>query len=164
MKQTVKIALTLVTAICVIGIAGYALAGWGHGPGRGGRGGHMMGYGGPGNCPGYGAGPAPEEYQAYEQRRSEFLQETEGLRQERYAKQLELRSELAKENPDVAKASELQKDISNLEAQIDQKRLDHAIKNRDAAPGYGRGYGMGYGRGYGRGGHMRGCGPGACWR
>jgi len=164
MKSTAKIALTIITAFAVIGIAGYALAGWGHGPGWGGRGGHMMGYGGPGNCPGYGygygAGPAPEEHQAFERQRSEFLKETEGLRQDLYAKRLELRSELAKENPDAGKAAELQKAISDLEAQLDQKQLDYAIKNRDAAPGYGRGYA----RGYGRGGHMMGYGPGGCWR
>lgn len=160
MKRTGKIALTIVTTIAVIGIAGYALAGWG------GRGGHMRGYGGSGNCPGYGygAGLAPEEYQALEQQRSEFFKETEGPRQELYAKQLALRSELAKETPDAARASELQKDISNLESQIDQKRLEYAIKNRDAAPGFGRGYGKGYGRGYGRGGHMMGYGPGTCRR
>lgn len=158
MKRTGKIAWTLVTAIAVIGIAGYALAGWGHGPGWGGRSGHM-GYG-------YGSGPGatPEAYPAFAQQRSEFLKETEGLRRELYARNLELRSELAKENPDAARAAELQKEISSLEAQLDQKRLDHAIKNRGASPGYGRGYGMGYGRGHGRGGHMMGYGPGACWR
>ena len=47
-----------------------------------------------------------------DQQRAEYFKATENLRQDLYAKQLELRSELAKENPDTSKVSKLQSDIS----------------------------------------------------
>ena len=90
--------------------------------------------------------------------RSEFLKATENLRQDLYAKQLELRSEFAKENPDSKKASSLQNDISKLQSQLDQKRIDQMIEMKKINPDAGREYmtrgGMGYGAGSG----------GYCWR
>jgi hypothetical protein len=77
------------------------------------------------------------------------------IRQKLYEKQAALRNELAKENPDTARASKLQGEISRLQAELDQKRLDYEIQARKTSPGYGRGYmghgpmrGYGYGRGY----------------
>jgi hypothetical protein len=154
------------------------------------------GWGGPGDCPGYGYGPGAgygpgtgygpeselteEQLQKMEQERLAFRKETESLRNDLYAKELELRSELAKEKIDVKKAAEIQKEISNLETDLDQKRLEHMIKMREIDPDAGRAYrggkgggkGKGYGPGYGRGrGGMRGYGPGMygggggyCWR
>ena len=55
------------------------------------------------------------------------------------------------DDPDVKKAQELQKEISNLEATIDQKRIDHMIKMKKINPHAGRGYGSGRGRGSGGG-------------
>jgi hypothetical protein len=89
------------------------------------------------------------------------------LRQDLYAKNLELRSELAKDNPDVQKAAALQKEISKLESGLDQKQLDFMLNLRKVAPDAGRGYMMGgrggmmgYGPGYGNGAGPRG---GYCW-
>jgi Spy/CpxP family protein refolding chaperone len=70
-----------------------------------------------------------------------------------------MQSELAKAEPDAAKASGLQKEISELQAQLDQKRIDHMVEMRKVAPNAGRGY-M-------RGGPMMGYGPrggGYCWQ
>ena len=65
-------------------------------------------------------------------------------------KELELRSELYKENPDVPKAKVLQKEISKLESELDQKRIDHMIKIRKLNPNAARGCMMGgYHMGYG---------------
>ena len=74
---------------------------------------------------------------------------------------------MATETAGPNKASDIQKDISKIEAELDQKRLDHVIKMKKINPNAGRGYMMG-GRGCGE---MRGYGPGAgrgpgggyCW-
>ena len=67
-----------------------------------------------------------------------------------------LRSELAQENPDPQKAAAIQKEISGLEAQFDQKRLEHRLEMRKISPNAGGGWMMGGGRGHhGRG--MEGC-------
>ena len=138
-----------------------------------------MGWGGgPGNCPGYGYGPgggpgtqlSEEQLKAVEEERQAFWKATQSLRQNLYAKELELRSELAKENPDAKKALALQKEISALEASLDEQHIEHRLKMQQIAPDAGRGYMMGrrgkgsggYGPGYGRGGGRGGYGPGEC--
>jgi hypothetical protein len=99
-----------------------------------------------------------DEIQEMNSQRNTFFKATEDLRQDLYAKQLELRSELAKENPDPKRASNIQNDISKLQAQLDQKRIDHMVEMRKINPNTGRGFmgrgGMGYGAGQG----------GYCWR
>ena len=70
-----------------------------------------------------------------------------------------MRSELFKENPDVSKAGALQKEISELESDLDQKRISHMIKIRKLNPNAGRGYMMGgYHTGYGN------SSDDPCWR
>jgi Spy/CpxP family protein refolding chaperone len=191
MKHLKRNSIIAITLVALLGLVTYANAGpgWGRGMHRG--------WGGPGDCPGYGYGSGAgygsgygpgygarselteEQLQKLETEREAFRKETEPLRSELYAKELELRSELVKENTDVNKAAGLQKDISNLEAQLDQKRIAHMIRVKEINPdagaefrgGKGRGkrYGKGYGQGYGGGrGGMMGYGPGAgggyCWR
>jgi hypothetical protein len=90
--------------------------------------------------------------------RRAFFEANSELREKLYQKELELRSELAKPEPDARKAAGLQKEISNLESELDQKRLDQRIKMRKDFPRIGyRGHGgMGMGRGmYGGGGYGR---------
>ena len=100
-----------------------------------------------------------EDIKALDEERSAFFKATEGIRQDLYSKQLELRSELYKENPDTTKAGALQKEISELESELDQKRIDHMIKVRKLSPNAGRGFMMGgYHMGYGN------ASPGdSCW-
>lgn len=174
MKRNTTIVTTL-TALAVLGLATLALAGWGRGYGHG----HMMGYGygpmggpgmmGPGWHRGYGD-VSPEESAELEKQRAAFLEATEATRQQLHEKNLALQGELAKENPDTAAASKLQREISELRNDLDQKRLDYEIQARKTTPGFRRDYGGGYGhmRGYGGGyGPMMGYGPrggGYCWR
>ena len=99
-----------------------------------------------------------EDIKALEEERSAFFKETENIRRSLYSKELELRSELAKSDPDSIKANALQKEISELEAQLDQKRIDHMIKVRKISPDASRGFAamgpiMGYGSQH----------PGSCW-
>ena len=147
--------IIVLTVVAIFGITTLAFAGWGRGYG------HMMGHGewGPGyhHMGGYGPGQggyysnlSDEEIAKLDQQRSEFFKATENIRQKLYEKKLALRSELAKENPDTSKASKLQSEISRLQSDLDQKRLDYEIQARKSVPNYdrgGRGYGpmMGYG-------------------
>ena len=146
-------------------MAGYGYGGhmMGYGMGRG-----MMGYG-----PGYGMGPGmmgygpgywgegrgyaanlTEEQQAkLDDAREKFLEETDVLREQIQEKRFALGNEMRKENPDSGKVINLQKEISKLEGQIDQKAVQHQLEVRKLLPenarsGYGRGYGRGYGGGY----------------
>ena len=164
-RKSIRNIVLLTTVITLVGLGTYAFAGWGmgwghHGGGYGQGRGYHHGWG-PGG--GYGGNWSEEDYKKMQSARNEFFKATDRLRQELYAKQLELRSELAQEKPDTKKAAKLQKELSELQAQFDQKRLDHMIAMRKINPRMGYGFGgrgrMGMGGGYGRGG-----GPGGCWR
>ena len=101
-----------------------------------------------------------EDIKTLDGERAAFLKATDSIRQTLYSKELELRSELYKENPDVSKAGALQKEISELESEMDQKRLDHMIKIRKLNPNAGRGFMMGgYHMGYGKASPED-----SCWR
>jgi hypothetical protein len=164
--------ISILAIIALIGIGTFAYAhwneGWGnHGWMHGGGYGYGMPHGYYGNQ-GYGD-LSEEQFKALEEERTAFFKETENIREELYAKQLALQSELSKSDPDTAKASQLQKDISGLESKLDQKRIDHMIKMKKMIPNGGRGFAM-MGPMMGgpmMGGHMMGYGsqyPGDCWR
>ena len=171
-SKTGKIFMVL-AIVAVLAIAATSFAGWGRG--HWGYGHHMgPGYGmhqGWGQGPrgygdqGYQSDLSDEEIAKLNQERQAFFEATSDLREKRYQKELELRSELAKAEPDTKKAAGLQQEISDLESQLDQKRLDHRIKMKKDFPGFGAG-GYGYGpRGKGMGRGMYGgggYGPGSC--
>ena len=143
-NKTSKI-IVILTAIAIAGFSAYAFADWGMGMYSG-----RMGYGGQG----YMGNLSADEIGALDQERAAFLKATEDLRQDIYAKELELRSELTKENPNTQKAATLQKDISELVTQLDRKRSEHVITMKKINPNAGREF---MGRGYRRYGMM---GPG----
>ncbi|MGD8492524.1 MAG: periplasmic heavy metal sensor [Desulfobacterales bacterium] len=163
-SKTGKISVVVII-VAVFAIAATSFAGWGRGGGRGwggncwgpGAGYGQRGYGGQG----YQSNLSEEERAKLNQERQTFFEATSDLREKLYQKELELRSELAKPEPDAKKAAGIQKEISGLKGELDQKRLDHRIKMRKDFPqsGYrGQGYGRG-GRGMGRGMY----GGGGCW-
>ena len=103
-----------------------------------------------------------EQYEQFQQEQEAFFKDTEDLRANLDDKERALQNELAKDEPDTAKASGLQKEISDLRSQLDQKRVAHMIEMRKLAPDSGRGFR--------RGGPMMGYGPrggvyggGYCW-
>ncbi|MCJ8499267.1 Spy/CpxP family protein refolding chaperone [Desulfatitalea alkaliphila] len=133
------------------------------------RGGHMMG-------PGYGMGPGAEygyrgqgypanltdaQRAAVDAAREKFFNETETLRGELRQKHLALQAELAKTDPDPAVATQLQREISQLQSTFDEQRIRHRLEMRQLLPDEmgPRGYGRGFHRGGGYGG-----GYGYCWR
>lgn len=147
MKKGLLVILTIATVVA-LSVTAYAGWGMGYGPGkeqcqRGG------GYG-PGS--GYMMGNISEdEAKKINDERDAFFKATEELRQDIYSKEMELNSEIAKKNIDTAKAVKLQKEISELEAQFDQKRLDHVIKMKKLNPNLAKGLGFGMGKGMGNG-------------
>jgi hypothetical protein len=152
MKRKVKM-IMMTSIVAILGITTLAFSGWGPGYGCGGRG---MGWGssdhsprGYGNCPRYSSGNSAGQ-------QDELFKQTADIRQSLYEKEMALRSELVKRNPDPELASSLQKEISGLESQLDQKMLDFHLKRKSEDPNYNPG-GWGCGR-QGRGG------GGYCWK
>ena len=68
------------------------------------------------------------------------MQATQEIRVNLFSKERELRKELTKDEPDMKKASPLQKEISELQARLDQKRLAHIIEMKKINPNAGRGF------------------------
>ena len=160
-NTTLKKGLMVLVVAAVIGFGAYAFAhmeadfdhhSWMH-PGGGM---HHYGYGTPGY--GYPGDLSDEERKALDKERKEFFETAENLRGDIYSKQLELQSELAKDNPDNQIVLELQNKISELEAELDQKRLEHRMKMRKVSPHGGREFMGGYHMGYGYGPSD------SCWR
>ena len=110
---------------------------------------------------GYAPELSEEEWKKLDEQRNTFFEATDDLRQKSYSKGLELQSELAKKNPDTGKAAGLQKELSNLRSQIDQKRIGHLIEMRKINPNAGSGFAGRGGRGFMRSGPAFG---GPCWR
>ena len=144
--------ISMITVAVVFGLSALAFADWGRGYGH-----HMMG---PGGQRGWSDGDnlSADEIAKLERQRAEFFKATEGLRQQLYEKEIALQSELAKDTPDADKALELQRDISGIRAELDQKRLEYDIQAGKSIPGYGRDRGYGHMMGYGYG-PMMGYGP-----
>ena len=156
--RSVKFIIIAVASVAVIGFAINAFAhggmSWGGGQGHHGMGWHHRGdYG-----PRYDDPMSKEQYKQLEQKREAFLSGTRDLRASLFEKQRELQNELAKDKPDVTMASGLQKEISEIQAQLDQKHINHTVEMRKLASNVGRGF-M-------RGGPMMGHsarGGGYCW-
>jgi hypothetical protein len=169
----IKTKIGIVAVALIFGIAAVVMAhdwddqgygGYMMGPGYGG---HMMGYGpgygghmmGPGmmgygqgyrgNMMGYGPygynGLSREDAAKLEQSQEKFFNDTRDLRNNIEQKQLALNQELQQANPDRDKVLNLQKELSQLESQYDQKALAHQLELRKTFPE--KAIGMGYGRG-----------------
>lgn len=95
-----------------------------------------------------------EQMKELEAERTEFRNATQDLHQELRSKMLALRSELAKKEPDAKTAMALQKEISTLNAELGQKRIEHLLEMKKIAP-YGRMGQLGDGRERLRGGRFR---------
>jgi Spy/CpxP family protein refolding chaperone len=169
--KNMKSSMGIIAVVLTVGIAALAFAYDGYGPGYGG---HMMGYGGgygqmmgPGMM-GYGGGYGPgyghmrgyygpngygnlsqEDAAKLEQSQEKFFEGTRDLRNSIRDKQIALNDELQKPDPDRAKVADVQKQLSQLESQFDQKALDHQLELRKEFPQ------SNYSGGYGRGGY--------CW-
>jgi len=68
-----------------------------------------------------------------------FFEETKELRQSIREKEMELRSEIAKPEPDVKKAKQIQIEINMLQAKFNLIRVDHLIREKKINPNAGSG-------------------------
>ena len=154
-----------IIAFAIIGFGINAIAhgpyGMGYGMGYGHMGGygHMMdwGYGG------YDNDITSDDAAKMAELRDKFMTETQSLRDGLYAKETQLRDEFAKSDPDAEKIKEIQKDISGIRTDLDNKWADHMIEMRKIVPNAGAmRYGMsrndmgGYGGRMGYGSYCRG--------
>jgi len=149
-------------------VAALAYPVFARGPGWGGH--HMMGNWGRGS--GYawhhdrGSGNlTPEQMTQMDRFNRNFYEETADLRNEIWKKSSDLNTLLNSADPDLEKARTLQKGISDLRAQLDEKRLNYELEARKINPDhrYGGGYGRPSGRQMGGVGPGMGYGPGSCW-
>jgi Spy/CpxP family protein refolding chaperone len=123
MKKTIIIGLSLVLGLALV--ATVALAwGPGFGPGFG------RGIGGPA----YGVPPIPnltdEQSAQIQALRDGFLKEIEPLRKELYTKQTEFRSLWSSQNPGEAALAAKQKEIFNLQSQLQDEAIHLGLEIR----------------------------------
>jgi zinc resistance-associated protein len=88
-----------------------------------------------------------DQIKKMESEQNAFQTSTKDIRQQLNEKRLALNTELAKQKPDAATAATLQKGISDLQAQFDQKRLTHILNMKKIDPNFVEGPGMGHGMG-----------------
>ena len=158
-KSTFGLAAVLTLAIAAVA---FAHGGSGHGSHMGGYGGgYMMGPGYGNHMRGWDSDDGPycrghaalgnlsdEETAKLEASQEKFYRDTRELRHRIEEKEIALRGEMDRDNPDHAKVYELQKEISSLRADFDQKALTHRLEVRKLLPDNYRGSGYGHGRGY----------------
>lgn len=125
---------------------GPGMMGYNNGSGGYGMGPGMMGYG-PGyaaNGTGYGYGTnlSNEQRSRLEASRLAFYSKTQDLRYRIQNQRDALRAELNSTHPDSAKVGQLQRTLSGLQADYNQRVVQHQLELRKIAPeGYsGRGY------------------------
>ena len=134
--------LIVLTLVAIMGIGATAFAGKDKGNARYAQSG-QYGCDGSGYGRGYGnhgfmGNLSEEEIAKLNEERNAFSKATQDLRQNIYQKRLELNSELAKKNPDPKKAGALQKELSGLKGQLDQKRTQHRIRMNKINPEFGQ--------------------------
>ena len=113
-----------------------------------GRGAGMGGGAGMGPGSGMGGGRSnltDDQIQQMQAEQNAFQTATADIRLQLNEKRQALHTELAKQTPDATTAMNLQKEISDLQAQFDEKRLTHILEMKKIDPNFAEGRGMGQG-------------------
>ena len=84
--------------------------------------------GGSSKYPGYGRSLSNDTIKKLNAEQEAFIKVTEDLRQIIYEKELYLKVELAKKDPDTAVALSFQKDISEARGKFEQRMIEHLIR------------------------------------
>jgi Spy/CpxP family protein refolding chaperone len=156
MKKTM-VAIGLVSVMALTAATAFA---WGPGMGRG------FGSGvGPGMA---GVNLSAEQLAKIQKIQGDRYTEMAPVRDEMFTKRTELRNLFREPNLDQAKIAAKQKEITTLQAQMQEKALATRTavaetltpEQRAQIPAYGAGMGPGFGPGQGRGMGMMGRGPG----
>ena len=153
-KRNLKSLVIVAGSVLILGIVTYAFAdrGWGH---RG-SGWHHDGYGHHGmyNDGDYQA-LTDKELESLREERETFRKAAKEMQEQVYEKELALKAELAKKSPDTEKAAKIQSEISGLQGQLDQKRLEHQIAVKKINPDAGKRLSDRGPKSYGRRGYCR---------
>ena len=133
-----KTTISLLVFGLIIAIATIAFAHGGYGRHMDGYGGHMMG---PGYDGGHmmGYGPHMRGYAGWDTlskkdaakidaARDDFYKDTRELRGNIEDTSIALRDEMERDQPNESKLTELQKQLSKLQAEFDQKSIEHQLK------------------------------------
>ncbi|MCD4720819.1 MAG: periplasmic heavy metal sensor [Desulfobacula sp.] len=158
-----KKSIIIISSLLMVALVAGSVFAWGPGKGRG------MGAGSNQDCPRYGGQSAWNDL-SQEQRdelstlRQAFIDETYEFRSAKLAKQQEIRMLMQTSEPDRDKLDKLSQEITDLQKQIRDKRIDFQLSAKKISPelGMGKGFGRGCGKGSGRGG--QGGGQGNGWR
>ena len=129
----------LVVVLMSFGVNAFAEMGRGAGMGGGAGMGPGSGMGGGG------ANLTDDQIKQMQSEQNAFQAATADIRLQLNEKRQALHTELAKQTPDAATAQALQKEISDLQAQFDQKRLTHILEMKKIDPNFMEGRGMGQG-------------------
>ena len=139
-----KVCIGVLLIFALTGFGTMALAQQGKGP-RGDRGPR-------GGCGvGYWSQLTEEQRTQLTDLRNKHRDGTQSLHQNVRQKRLELRSELAKQAPDAEKAQQLQKELSDVRAQLAQERIKFVLEAKKIIPEADKFF-MGKGPQFGRGG------------
>ena len=130
----------LMIAVVSVAVIGFSVSVWAHGrwqgEDQGAWRGCRAGMGFPGEYADEDDAPplTREQYQQMDAQRTSFLNETRELRADLIEKMGTLQKELAREKPDISAASRLQKEVSELQARLAQKRIKHMVDMRKLDP------------------------------
>ncbi len=128
--------VVVVAVVVLIGSGVSAFAGMGKGAGN------------PGMCAAN-ANLTDDQIKKMESERAAFLLATKDIRQQINEKRQTLQAELTKQTPDTSTCASIQKEVSDLQSQFDQKRLTHILEMKKIDPNFTEGKGMGHGMGHG---------------
>jgi len=137
--------VVVVAVVVLIGSGVSAFAGMGKGAGN------------PGMCAAN-ANLTDDQIKKMESERTAFQLATKDIRQQINEKRQTLQAELTKQTPDTSTCASIQKEVSDLQSQFDQKRLTHILEMKKIDPNFTEGRGMGHGMGHGMG-NPSGSGP-----
>lgn len=141
MKKHLFSRMVVIGAVVVLmGFGVNAYAGMGKGPGNRGMGTAS-------------ANLTDDQIKQMEAERTAFQTSTQGLRQQIQEKKRALNKELTKQPQDAAATSALHKEITDLQAQFEEKRQAHVLEMKKIDPNFTEGPGKGRGMGPGHAGH-----------
>ena len=149
MKKTIII----ISSILLVAFA--AASTFARGPGSG-MGSRMMDAGYNQDCQGYGRQAAVNNL-SKDQRdelralRQQFIDETYEIRAAKFQKQQKMRMLMETSEPDRAALGKLSQELTDLQKQIRDKRIDLRLGAKKIAPELGSGRGAGFGQGCGKG-------------
>ena len=141
-----KKSIIIISSLLMVALVSGSVFAWGPGKGRG------MGYNSNQDCPRYGGQSAFNDL-SQDQRdqlgalRQTFIDDTYEARSAKFAKRQEMRMLMETSDPDRAELEKLSQEITDLQKQVRDKRIDFQLGAKKISPELGMGRGFGQGRG-----------------